>query len=549
MSAVAQFDLFGHLVDSLPTQAPDLGLRHYQATARANVAEVFTRTRSALVSHATGLGKTRLAGAVAWDFKLRGLKTLFLAPTIEITHQSYEAMRKLGLSATIEQASNRASRPLPDVTVACIATMQGLRLQSFRPDDFGLVVADECHAAIADRYRAVFAHLASAKLLGISATPDRTDGLSLANVFDELAHEFTMLQGIQEGFLAPLRFKTAVTDFDAKALRTLAGDVSAGSVEAEITRSGLVHEAANTLAELAEGERTVAFLPTVASSKAFVAELIARGVPAVHIDGTTPSDLRKQYFAQTKSGQVRVISNVGCLVEGFDLPEVSVIALLNPTKSRSRLTQMIGRGTRLAPGKESCLVIDFCPGRLKKGRLASPADALAGRMLPDDVYQHIPASGELVEAVAGAERAAAEIEEQKRQSEAAARKRAERVAELAALARKRAFTYGVQDHDAGSILGGQGGADRGYSSGGVDVEEAERRRSAGLCSPKQAKQLARHGLNPDMKWRLAREAMDAIANNGWKLPDEIKNDRRFYAKGAFPGDLAERALEQLKGGK
>lgn len=549
MSAAAQYDLFGALVEPLPEQTPDLGLRHYQATARANVADVFTRSRAALVSHATGLGKTRLAGAIAWDFKIRGLKTLFIAPTIEITHQSYEAMRKLGLSATVEQASNRASRPLPDVTAACIATMQGLRLQSFRPDDFGLLIFDEAHGSLAERCQLVRAHFPNAKILGLTATPDRSDGISLGNVYDEVAHEFTMLEGISEGFLAPLRFKTAVTDFDATALRTLAGDVSAGSVESEITRSGLVHEAANTLAELSEGERTVAFLPTVASSKAFVAELLARGVPAVHIDGTTPSDLRKQYFAQTKAGTVRAISNVGCLVEGFDLPEVSVIALLNPTKSRSRLAQMIGRGTRLAPGKTSCLVIDFCPGRLKKGRLASPADALAGRMLPDNVHKHLPASGELVEALATAEKTAKDIEEQKRASDAAARKRAERVAELAALARKKAFTYGVQDHDAHAVLGGQGGADRGYTSGEVDVDEVARRKSAGLCSPKQAKKLAHFGLNPEMKWKLAREAMDAIADNKWKLPDHIRDDRRFYAKGAFPGDVAAGALEQLKGGK
>ncbi len=543
---MAQYDLFGGLVAELPAQAPDLQLRHYQATARERVGEVFTRTRSALVSHATGLGKTRLAGAVAWDFKLRGLKTLFLAPTIEITHQAYEAFRAMRLTCTMEQAGNRASRPLPDVVVACIATMQGARLQGFRPDDFGLLVADECHAALAARYRLVFSHFANAKLLGISATPDRTDGVSLANVFDELAHEFPMLQGIQEGFLAPLRFKTAVTDFDPRHLRTLAGEITAGSIESEITRSGLVHEAANTLAELAGGERTVAFLPTVASSKAFIGELIARGVSAAHIDGGTPSDIRKRYFAQVKSGEVRVISNVGCLVEGFDLPEVSVIALLNPTKSRARITQMIGRGTRLAPGKESCLIIDFCPGRLQKGRLASPVDALAGKMLPDDVFMHVPESGDLAEALELAVKSAADIETQKRQSEAAAARRAERVGELAALARKRTFTYGVQDHDALSILGGDGGADRGYSSGGVDVEENDRRKSAGMCSVKQAKQLARHGLNPDMKWRLAREAMDAIAGNGWKLPDEIRNDRRFYAKDAFPEDLAQRALERLK---
>jgi superfamily II DNA or RNA helicase len=295
----AQRDLFASQEPPGGTQPPSL--RPHQAVALQRLLGAFQRVRGALVCHGTGLGKTRLAGAAAWEFKLRGLRVLMICPTIEITRQCYEAMRALGLSATIEQADNRATRPLPDVTVACVATLRKTRLRGFRPDDFGLLIVDECHAAVAARYRAIVDYFASAKLLGVTATADRTDGLSLANVFDEVAHEMSMLEGIQQGYLAPLKFKTAITDFDAKKLRTMAGDVSAGSVEAELTRSGALHEAASTLAELAPIERTVAFLPTVASSKAFVGELLAKGVKALHVDGTTPSDVRKFYFAQIKA--------------------------------------------------------------------------------------------------------------------------------------------------------------------------------------------------------------------------------------------------------
>src|SRR5690606_13265749 len=149
-------------------------------------------------------------------------------------------------------------------------------------------------------------------------TPDRVDGVSLRNVFDELAYKMSMLQAINDGWLVPLRFKTAITDFDAQAIRTLAGEVDAASVAAEIMRSGLLHQAANTLAELSEGERTVAFLPTVASSKAFVGELTARGVPADHVDGTTPEFAREQTFARFRSGEIRVLCNVGVCTEGWD---------------------------------------------------------------------------------------------------------------------------------------------------------------------------------------------------------------------------------------
>jgi superfamily II DNA or RNA helicase len=544
-------DLFALLNE--PRVAPDLGLRWYQQAARDAVRLVHGRSRGALVCHPTGCGKSRLAAAVAWDAYVARQHVLILTPTITLTRQMYSDMRKMGLAVGMEQADNRVRRPLPAVTVACVASMRGKRLESFHPYDFDLVIADECHRSVSDQYAAIFAHFANAKLLGLTATPDRSDGVSLRNVFDELAHELSMLQAIQEGWLVPLRFKTAITDFDAKKLRTLAGDIDAGSVAQEITRSGLLHEAANTLAELSEGERTVAFLPTVASSKAFVAELLARGVAAEHIDASTPEEARNAAFAAFALGTVRVLSNVGILTEGWDLPACSVCALLNPTKSRSRITQMIGRITRLSPGKTSALVIDFCPGRLKKGRLASPADALAGKMLEDRVHEHLPQEGDLVDAIATAEQTADELEAKKRAKAEAAERRRARARELALLSQKKAFSYGVQEHDAADLLGGQGKGDRGYVANDVDgPDEEEWRRQRGLCSPKQGKVLASKGLNPFMKRALAREAMDAIAENGWRVPDSIKNDERFYTKKKKQlsepemSDLAGALLAQLK---
>lgn len=530
-----------------PTTAPDLGLRWYQEAARKGVQEVHSRHRGALVVHPTGAGKSRLAGAVSWDHRLRGGKVLILTPTITLTLQMYTDMRSLGLTAGIEQASNHVQRPLPAVTVACVDTMRGHRLRSFQPDDFSLVIADEAHRSTSNKYTSIFSHFASAKLLGLTATPDRADGVSLRNVFDELAHELTMLKAIEEGWLVPLKFKTAVTNFDPKRLRTLAGEVDAGSVAEEITRSGLLHEAASSLAELSEGERTVAFLPTVASSKAFVAEMSARGIPAQHIDGTTPAEYREQVFKMFVAGQVRVLSNVGVLTEGWDCPAASVIALLNPTKSRSRVAQMIGRGTRLMEGKASTLVIDFCPGRLRKGRLASPADALAGRMLDDSVAEHLPSSGDLAEAIEAAEKTAAEIQQKKEQALETAKRRAERIASMKGLVTVRdQVDFSVEEHDALAVLSGVAGDGQSVMRTAKPQLTNEQRIRAGLATEKQAKILARHGMNPYLRRKLANEVIDAIANNSWKLPDHIKSDKRFYAGTKERVAAEAKAIETLR---
>jgi superfamily II DNA or RNA helicase len=461
----------------------------------------------------------------------------------------YRDLRSLGLRATLEQADNRADRDA-DVVVASVATLRGDRLKSWKPTTFGLVVVDECHRSVSPLYGEILAHFATAKKLGLTATPSRADGLALANVYETIAYEMSMLAAIRDGWLVPLKFKTAITDFDAKKLRTLAGEIDPSTVAAEITRCGLLHEAANTLAELAGDERTVAFLPTVAASRAFVGELTAREVAAEHIDASTPEDARNEVFRAFAAGEVRVLSNVGILTEGWDLPACSVCALLNPTKSWSRITQMIGRVTRLSPGKTHALVIDFCPGRLKKGRLASPADALAGKMLPDNVHDVMASEGDLAEAIERAEQKAEDIEQKKRAKAEAAERRRQRARELALLSQKKAFSYGVQEHDANEVFGAAGGGSKAYTSNEVDgPDEETMRRQAGLCSPKQAKILAARGLNPWMKRELAREAMDAIANNGWRVPEHIKNDQRFYRKKDAPvrtAEMAEKLLQQLR---
>ncbi|HEY3499267.1 MAG TPA: DEAD/DEAH box helicase [Polyangiaceae bacterium] len=538
-----QTDLFEAFRPPEPPK-PRLAPRPYQEAARLAVELRHAECRGTLVVLPTGTGKSFTAGMVIWDWKSKGQKVLILCPTIVLCQQMYDDLRGMGLRPTIEQSSNRADRTA-DVVVASVATMRGDRLRSWTPTTFGLVIADEAHRSTSDMYAEIFAHFGSAKLLGLTATPSRADGVALGNVFDTTAFEMPMLQAINDGWLVPLRIKTAVTDFDPKRLRTIAGEVSAGSVAQELVRSGSLREAASTLSELADGSRTVAFLPTVASSQAFVGELIDLGVKAAHVDGNTDDETRDDVFKRFKAGELRVLSNVAVLTEGWNMPEASVIALLNPTKSWARITQMIGRGTRLSPGKSSVLVIDFCPGRMKKGRLASPADALAGKMLPDNVHVHLAKEGNLAEVIAQAEKTADDIEEKKRQARERSQRQAERTAELAKLAKAKAFTYGVQDHDALDILGGNGRGASSYSSGDVEVTEEERRRKEGLCSPKQAKILAKHGLDPNMKWRKAREAIDAIAANGWKLPDHIRDDKRFYPKGEFPGDKAAKLLEEL----
>jgi len=176
-------------------------------------------------------------------------------------------------------------------------------------------------------------------------------------------------------------------------------------------------------------------------------------------------------------------------------------------------------------------VLDFCPGRLGKGRLASPADALAGTMLPDGIHDLLKADGnDLAEAIGRAKKTYEEIEEAKRKKEEEAQRKRARLEQLKRETSKRGFVYGVQDHDAVSILSRHGPANDNKVMQRVveGPSEDERRKRAGLVSVKQAKILARAGLNPDLHWRVARPALDAYFANGYRFPDEVLADPRLH---------------------
>lgn len=515
--------------------------RPYQIEAHDRAIEQLELVRSTLVVMATGLGKTALAAMLSRTTRDRGGRVLFLAPTITLVEQTYKAIRGFGLGLTcgVEQADNRVQWPLPDVVVGSVATMRGNRLQRFPRDAFALIVVDEAHRAPGGTaYREILGHFATAKVVGLSATPDRADGLAMGNLFESVAYEMSLLDAIRDGWLCPLEFRTVKTNWDPKQIKELAGEVNAGSVERELVRSGLLHDAAATLAELGQGRKTIAFLPTVAAAKGFAVELTAKGLSSAHVDGETPPIMRQNIYRDFRAGKIDVLTNCMVLTEGFDEPDVSVVALLSPTKSRGRLTQMIGRGTRLAPGKENCLILDFCPGRLKKGRLAAPVDALAGKMVDDDVYSALSDGGDLRKALADAELTAEKLREAREKKEERARLRREKLAALKAEAQRKAYAYEQERHDHAAILGAGGddyaerlpGGALGAARPGEDDEA--RRRRLGLCSPKQAAVLKRKGLDPEMSWRDAKFVMGMLQRFKWQVPDFIRNDPKYKPKGA-----------------
>jgi superfamily II DNA or RNA helicase len=539
------------------TSAGTPSLRPYQLEAVDAIRTALTKHRSTLLVLATGLGKTVTFAEIARRVAARGKRTLVLAHRGELLDQAAATVRRLGLSVAVEQGDRRvALADLPEVLVASVQSLRGKRLAGYAADTFGLLVIDEAHHATAKSYRAVLDHFASAKVLGVTATPDRSDGTGLHRVFDSVAYRMELAHGMDGGWLAPLELQTVVVDsLDLSQVRTVAGDFAVGQLEAELTRDGVLHEVARPLAELSTGRQTIAFVAGVQQAHALANVLGGYGVAAAAVDGSMKPEERAAVLQDFRSGRVRVVTNAMLWTEGFDAPETGCVALVRPTRSRSLLVQMIGRGTRLAPDKSSCLVLDFVPGTVANLRLAGPADALADGELSEAAQARVRAlsrdQGRLTDLLA-------KVRDEEAATAAAEQDVAERrLAESRRLVQQVGVIYAAPRMDMATLLAciddaPASGSHRQEPATAVQVAQLrdagfkvpesiprssalvlfrviEKRRAEGLCTVKQAKRLRGYGLRDDVSFSDARQALDQIAANGWKPPLHLYQDTRFTA--------------------
>ncbi|MBC2595655.1 DEAD/DEAH box helicase [Ruficoccus amylovorans] len=323
-------------------------LRPYQQEFLAAVRRDFREHDHLLGVAATGSGKTILASEL-----MRGWNgnCLFLADAQELVHQNADKFfRYAGEFAGVEMADSKAL--LGDRVV--VATTQSIcrRLDKWPRDYFGLVIVDEAHRNTLGAMAAqVLLHFESAKVLGVTATPFRSDRRQLGSFYEKISVEIGLARLIKEGWLSRILIKSVPLPVDLSQVRTTAGDYNEGDLGEAIVPH--LRQAARLIAEHAHGRRTVAFLPLIATSQAFVQACHEEGIRAVHVDGNDREGLRAY-----ERGEFDLVSNASLLSTGWDHPPTDCVFILRPTKSLSLFQQMVGRGTRIAEGKENLLLLD-----------------------------------------------------------------------------------------------------------------------------------------------------------------------------------------------
>jgi superfamily II DNA or RNA helicase len=330
----------------------------------------------------TGTGKTVVFAELVRRRVAAGRRMLVLAHRTELLEQARDKLTAVGVWAAIEQAEKRAG--FAPVVVASVQTLRGKRLAALDPKAFDVVV-DEAHHAYAASYRAILEHFEDSLVLGVTATPDRGDGKALGEVFASVAYRYEIRDAIREKFLAPIVARRIVVDgIDLSSVRSRAGDLASDELSEIMQAEQAVHGVVSPLLEQAGARRTIVFAVDVAHARA-LAEVLCRHRPgcARVAHGDLDARERKEILADYRAGEFQFLVNCALYTEGFDEPSIACVAIVRPTKSRGLYVQMVGRGTRLYPGKLALLLLDFT-GNAGKHRLVGPADALAAGEVTDE---------------------------------------------------------------------------------------------------------------------------------------------------------------------
>ena len=516
-------------------------LRSYQQEAREAVerdwAGEFPRT---LLVLPTGCGKTIVFAKIIEDMVRQGKRCLILAHRGELLDQASDKLRQAtGLQCAVEKAEATCLDSWYRVAVGSVQSLQRpARLARFPADYFDVIVVDEAHHVLSDGYQRVLEHFSEARVLGVTATPDRGDMRNLGQYFDHLAYEYTLPRAIKDGYLCPIKAVTIPLKLDLSGVGVQAGDFKNADIDTAL--DPYLEQIAQEMRSCCRGRKTVVFLPLVKTSQKFRDILDQNGFRASEVNGESRD--RAEILRDFEAGKYDVLCNSMLLTEGWDCPGVDCVVVLRPTKVRSLYSQMVGRGTRLFPGKTELLLLDFL-WHTERHELCHPASLICDS---PEVEQRMT---ELIEQ-AGGPVDIGEAEKQASEDVVAQREAslAKQLSEMRSRKRKLVDPLQFEMSIAASDLSGYRPA-FGWEMGpptekqratlenlGICPDEIEsagkasllldrlrKRRTEGLTTPKQIRLLERYGFQRVGQWSFAsaNRMIDRIAANRWQVPRSV----------------------------
>ncbi|NLJ40829.1 MAG: DEAD/DEAH box helicase [Clostridiales bacterium] len=352
-----ELPMFKMIDDYLPSQRGKvIELKDHQYDAMASLQNMRDNGDSiALLYHATGTGKTVTAVS---DAKVIGKRTLFIGHTKELIEQARGTFRDLwkdrntGLYVAEEKDK--------DAYIVC-GSVQSIsqNLEEFQPEDFGYLIIDEAHHGTATTYKKILSYFKPEFTLGLTATPHRTDGEDLLEVFKNIAHKLDLKKAVEIGELVPIRCIRVKTNVDISGVRINGIKYNSRDLESKLFIPERNRVIVDTYLEFAKGKKTVIFCASVNHAKEIAGLLKGNGINSVAVSGSMKSSARKKTLREYEKGDIDVLCACDLLNEGWDSPNTRILFMARPTMSKTLYTQQLGRGMRLAEGKDHLMVFDF----------------------------------------------------------------------------------------------------------------------------------------------------------------------------------------------
>ena len=511
-------------------------LRPYQEAARQAIHTQWNSgVQRTLLVLPTGTGKTIVFAAVVEDAVRAGRRVLILAHRGELLDQAADKIRRsTGLGSAVEKAESSCLGSWYRVVVGSVQSLQRpQRLEQFPHDYFGTIVIDEAHHAITDGYRRVLDWFPEADVLGVTATPDRGDMRNLGEVFGSLAYEYKLTEAIRDGFLCRIMAQTLPLQLDISTVGMSGGDYAVGELGGAL--DPYLDQIAAEMARYCKDRKTVVFLPLIKTSQKFRDILNAHGFNAAEVNGQSAD--RAEVLADFEAGKYNVLCNSMLLTEGWDCPSVDCVVVLRPTKVRSLYSQMVGRGTRLSPGKKDLLLLDFL-WLTDRHELCRPADLICeDRAVAQQMTGNLAAAACPEDIEDAAKQAGEDVVAQR--EEALAKQLAEQRRKRARLVDPLQYEMSIQAEDLTGYVPAFGWESSpptaeqltaleklGIQPDGVDsagkagllLDRLAKRRDEGLTTPKQIRCLERYGFTHVGTWSFdaAKNMIDRIAVAGWR---------------------------------
>lgn len=313
-----------------------------------------------LITLPTGSGKTIIMSGIAKQFDK---KTLILAHRQELIQQTIDKLRLFWKEVDVGVCMGDRKEIYNQIVVGSVQSCyRPQRLAKLKEQGFNVLMIDEAHHSVSDSYQTIINELgfnennAEKLLIGVTATPDRA---GLGDIFDKITFSRSISTMIKAGYLSPVIGRKILTNLSLSSVKISNGDFQIDDLSELVNTPERNNFIVEKFKEYSSDRKTIAFCCDVQHCKDLSDAFKAQGINSCSVWGDMPTEERQKALSDLKTGKIQVATSCGILVEGYDEPAINCVIMARPTRSASLYTQCVGRGLRLFPAKENCLVLDF----------------------------------------------------------------------------------------------------------------------------------------------------------------------------------------------